>query len=112
MKLQFDDLLPVTLEKNKQYKIPKETYHRILKGKGNLILEIREEGGMVTFLMETIDDGGELKLLWRLEGSQQGFQGHRLIEGKGVIAVAEAKDQGRPLISPDGFEGEAVDPQP
>ena len=71
-----------------------------------------KEGGMVTFLMETIDDGGELKLLWRLEGSQQGFQGHRLIEGKGVIAVAEAKDQGRPLISPDGFEGEAVDPQP
>ncbi len=42
-KLQFDDLLPVALEKNKQYKIPKETYHRILKGKGNLILEIREE---------------------------------------------------------------------
>lgn len=42
-KLQFDDLLPVTLKKNKEYKIPKETYHRILKGRGNLILEIREE---------------------------------------------------------------------
>lgn len=41
--LQFDDLLPVTLEKNKQYKIPKETYHRILKGNESLILEIREE---------------------------------------------------------------------
>ncbi len=42
-KLQFDDLLPFILEKNKEYKILKETYHRILKGRGNLILEIREE---------------------------------------------------------------------
>jgi hypothetical protein len=42
-KLQLDEFLPITLEKNKQYKIPKETYHRILKGKENLILKIREE---------------------------------------------------------------------
>jgi hypothetical protein len=71
-----------------------------------------KEGGVVTFLMETIDDGGELKVLWRLEGSQQGFQGHRLIEGNAVIAIAKAKHQGRPLIPPDGFEGESVEPQP
>lgn len=41
--LQFDDQLPFTLEKDKKYKIQKETYHRILKGKSSLILEIREE---------------------------------------------------------------------
>jgi hypothetical protein len=41
-KLQFDNQLPVNLEKNKEYFVPKETYHRIIKGEYNLILEIEE----------------------------------------------------------------------
>ena len=43
-KLQFDDQLPVVLEKDKQYRIEKETYHRLLKGNETLILDIRELG--------------------------------------------------------------------
>ena len=42
--LQFDDQLPIILEKDKQYRIEKETYHRILKGNGTLVLEIKELG--------------------------------------------------------------------
>jgi len=40
--LQFDNELPVELEVGKEYHIPKEHYHRIIKGSGNLILEIKE----------------------------------------------------------------------
>ncbi len=43
-KLQYDNQLPITLEKNKQYKIEKESYHRIIKGNGTLVLEIEELG--------------------------------------------------------------------
>jgi hypothetical protein len=41
--LQFEDKLPEEMKKNEVYRIEAETYHRIIKGKGNLILEIREE---------------------------------------------------------------------
>jgi hypothetical protein len=40
--LQFDDELPFILEKNKLYYIPKMTYHRIIKGDGNLKIKIQE----------------------------------------------------------------------
>lgn len=39
-KFQMDNELPILL-KDKIY-IPKETYHRILKGRGNLILKIKK----------------------------------------------------------------------
>jgi hypothetical protein len=41
--LQYDDALPIILEKNKVYFIKAETYHRIIKGTGNLTLKIVEE---------------------------------------------------------------------
>lgn len=41
--LQYDDALPIKLEQNKVYFIKAETYHRIIKGNGNLILKIVEE---------------------------------------------------------------------
>jgi hypothetical protein len=40
--IQFDNELPIKLEQNKEYFVPKETYHRIIKGEYNLILEIEE----------------------------------------------------------------------
>ena len=39
--LQMDNSLPVKLEKNRRYFIPKMTYHRVIKGSGSLILELR-----------------------------------------------------------------------
>ena len=41
-KFQFDNELPMTMEVGKKFKIPKMTYHRIIKGEGRLILEIKE----------------------------------------------------------------------
>ena len=38
--LQLDDKLPETLEIGKKYEIPRLTYHRVLKGEGNLIIRI------------------------------------------------------------------------
>ena len=38
--LQLDDKLPVTLEIGKKYEIPRLTYHRVLKGEGNLVIRI------------------------------------------------------------------------
>ena len=41
-KLQMDNRLPLELEKGKLYSIPKMEYHRIIKGKGNLVIQIWE----------------------------------------------------------------------
>jgi hypothetical protein len=37
-KIQLEDNLPLDLEIGKEYYIPKETYHRVIKGKGDLIV--------------------------------------------------------------------------
>jgi len=41
-KIQLDNELPITLVSDTNYFIKKETYHRLLKGTGNLILKIKE----------------------------------------------------------------------
>jgi hypothetical protein len=40
-KLQLDDELPVILEKNQKYFIPKGVYHRAIKGDGKLRIKIQ-----------------------------------------------------------------------
>jgi len=40
--LQMDNSLPVLLEQGKMYQIPKMTYHRVIKGDDDLIIEIFE----------------------------------------------------------------------
>lgn len=42
-KLQYDNELPIILEINKTYYIPRNTYHRIIKGSNNLIIVINED---------------------------------------------------------------------
>lgn len=37
-KLQLDDNLPLDLEVGKEYYIPKLTYHRVIKGEGDLVV--------------------------------------------------------------------------
>jgi len=41
-KLQLDDELPKNIEVGKEYYIPKGNYHRLLKGKGNLVIRFRK----------------------------------------------------------------------
>jgi len=41
--LQFDNELPIQLEEGKTYFIQREQYHRLIKGDGNLVIEIVEE---------------------------------------------------------------------
>jgi hypothetical protein len=41
-KIQMDNRLPEELEKGNNYYIPKMEYHRLIKGKGNLLLQIKE----------------------------------------------------------------------
>ena len=41
--LQMDNSLPVPLEEGKTYEIPKMTYHRVIKGNNELIIEIFEQ---------------------------------------------------------------------
>ena len=40
--LQMDNNLPVLLEEGKTYEIPKMTYHRVIKGDSDLVIEIFE----------------------------------------------------------------------
>ena len=41
--IQFDNELPVPLEKGKTYFVEAMRYHRVIKGNGNLVIEIRED---------------------------------------------------------------------
>ena len=41
-KFQMEDSLPTKLESAKQLFIPKLVWHRVIKGKGNLVVEIEE----------------------------------------------------------------------
>lgn len=41
-KLQMDNQLPVILEVGKEYKIPKNTFHRVIKGDDDLIVDIKK----------------------------------------------------------------------
>ena len=41
-KLQIDNELPVSLVKNQKYFIPKETFHRLIKGNTKLVIKILE----------------------------------------------------------------------
>lgn len=41
--LQLDNELPISLLENNTYFIPKNTYHRVLKGKTNLVVTIKEK---------------------------------------------------------------------
>jgi len=38
--LQFENKLPEILEKGKKYFIPKNTYHRVIKGNGTLVINL------------------------------------------------------------------------
>lgn len=41
-KLQFENQLPIKLEPSKSYYIKRETFHRVIKGKGPLKVSIKE----------------------------------------------------------------------
>lgn len=41
-KIQMDNSLPQELEKGNSYYIPMMEYHRLIKGKGNLLIQIKE----------------------------------------------------------------------
>ena len=40
--LQFDNQLPLVLEAGNVYTVPRDTWHRVIKGNGNLVLQINE----------------------------------------------------------------------
>ena len=42
-KLQLENTLPTNLKEGSTYKIPKNTYHRILRGQTSLVVEISED---------------------------------------------------------------------
>ena len=41
--IQLDNELPIRLEEGRKYFIPKEVYHRVHKGEGNLVVKIYED---------------------------------------------------------------------
>ena len=53
--LQMDNQLPVLLEVGGQYYIPKNTYHRVIKGSTKLVLEINETASALhEYIRETL----------------------------------------------------------
>ena len=72
--LQFDNQLPVVLEAGNVYTVPRDTWHRVIKGDSNLVLQIREE--MITednVVTEGLDDV-DLEFMMKLETDVQKFK--------------------------------------
>ena len=46
-KFQHDNDLPFVMKRGMRFRIEKESFHRILRGSGRLILEIRETNGKI-----------------------------------------------------------------
>ena len=45
--LQLDNQVPVVMQEGTTYEIPKNIYHRIIKGSGKLVVEINKERNMM-----------------------------------------------------------------
>ena len=41
--LQLDNQVPIVIQEGETYEIPKNTYHRIIKGSGKLVVEIKKK---------------------------------------------------------------------
>lgn len=54
-KLQMDEELPQTLQEGQKYFIPKETYHRVIKGTGDLQIVIIEDNGLTRVPIKVIN---------------------------------------------------------
>ena len=52
--LQIEDELPVILVEGFFYEIPKNTYHRVIKGFGDLVVEIEERSVLREYIRELI----------------------------------------------------------
>ena len=52
--LQMENELPIKLVVGSSYKIPKNTYHRIMKGAGELVVEIQERSILHEYIRELI----------------------------------------------------------
>ena len=54
--LQMDNQVPALMEVGKQYHIPKNTYHRVIKGSTNLVLEINEGSHLREYIRKLLVD--------------------------------------------------------
>lgn len=54
-KLQMDEELPQDLQEGQKYFIPKETYHRVIKGTGDLKIVIIEDNGLIRIPKKVIN---------------------------------------------------------
>ena len=81
--LQMDDELPQVLLEGQKYFIPKETYHRIFKGTGDLKIVIDESIGKIRIpkvVKENIKKG-----LWYLKKSgKKDIFAEKLLEGSNI----------------------------
>lgn len=59
--LQFDNELPIKLNVNEEYFIPKNTFHRVIKGSGDLMVEIIETSFEDVDVYEVIEEGKKKK---------------------------------------------------
>lgn len=68
--LQMDNEVPVLLEEGKSYFIPKMTYHRVIKGKNDLIIQITEEKKPLDYIRRKKMSNNNLtkqEIMWLME---------------------------------------------
>lgn len=67
--IQFDNQLPTILESGNVYTVPRDTWHRVIKGQGNLVIQISEQ-----VITEDKDDSSHEPQYSAPEGSKRDKQ--------------------------------------
>lgn len=78
--LQMENELPKPLLEGQKYFIPKETYHRVIKGTGDLVIEVKEDNK--TFRVpKIVKENVKRGLFYLKKSGNKSVLGNRLVEG-------------------------------
>ena len=91
-KLQLEGNLPVRMDIGRTYFIPKESWHRVIKGSGDLMIEIKEsKAGEKSSMRATNSRAGHRSVQIVTEGDSESF---RIFWGELGMQVAIMEEQG------------------
>ena len=109
-KLQMDEELPQDLQVGQKYFIPKETYHRVIKGTGDLVIEVKEDVRTVR-VPKVVKENVKRGLFYLRKSGKRDMFAEKLLEGRNVT-VEDIKSikkyfdsqKNTPLLK-EGFKG-------
>lgn len=108
--LQIENELPKPLLEGQKYFIPKETYHRVIKGTGDLVIEVKEDIRTVR-VPKVVKENVKRGLFYLRKSGKRDMFAEKLLEGRDVT-IEDIKSikkyfdsqKNTPLLK-EGFKG-------